>query len=59
VAAIAFLGYLLFAQVSGDLLDHLIAAGFGILWMATQVLPRRQLGENLGTVVPRVSEGLA
>jgi hypothetical protein len=34
VTAIALLGYLVFAQFSGDLLDNLVAVGLGMLWMA-------------------------
>lgn len=36
VSSIAFLGHLGFAQVSGNLLDHTLALGFGIVWTATQ-----------------------
>jgi hypothetical protein len=36
VSSIAFLGHLGFAQVSGNLLDHTLALGFGIVWTATR-----------------------
>ncbi len=42
VAAVAFLGHLGYAQVSGNLLDHLLAMGLGVIWMAVHAGLRKQ-----------------
>ncbi len=44
VAGIGFLGHLVFAQVSGNLLDHSVALLIGTLWTMSRVLPSRTRG---------------
>ncbi len=54
VAGTGFLGQLILAQVSGNLLDHSVALLLGTLWLSSQVLPRREFvaGNETPRLVP-------